>query len=295
MEYLAKINSYVPNVVLGIGALLYLSFLIARRPHLLDVKQHIATTWGFTFWLLWWASIRWGYGLIPDYRPDVFPFPLLVLNLGDLCLVCFVIIYAGGNDNFRWIRLTPALVALTLLALYYFLYDVFIIPEHASAFWSILLISPSAVLANLAMFAFGWIMLVRWGYSAFLFFFITSLYSVLQVPAYMHAFLFKHHCIGAGADMEALRQRLDLAFYFLAGGKALLALFPLAYFFSTYPGNPYMRDSRYWPSRETSAQLHPKIKRGLQWLFAAVGAGVLTKLIVMFGARLVSGAKNLFS
>jgi len=282
MDTIANVNSIIPVVAVCVGSLLYCVYVIFHKPAFLSITAHKATAWGFTFWLMWWPTLIISYYLIPEYSTDQFPFVLWVLNVGDLCLLAFVIIYTGGDDNFRWRRLAPLVIALLVFSLHYCLHFMLVIRGgHASPFWSLVLISPSAVLANVAMFAMGWAFLVRWGLGGLLFFIISALYSIVQVPAYVNAFFIKPHF---SLVFDHLHSELNSVFYILAGVKVFLLAFPLSYFFSTREGNPVMKEQRYWPALdaiegEAPPEINPRIKSALLWMLPTVGAAILTAII----------------
>jgi Ca2+/Na+ antiporter len=75
------------------------------------------------------------------------------------------------------------------------------------------------VLANLALILLGWVFLSRWSGVGTLYFIITALYALLQLPARVALDLkdfFEHHLV------EASSVNLEPVFYLLAVGKIFL-------------------------------------------------------------------------
>jgi len=162
------------------------------------------------------------------------------------------------------------LIAFLALLFYYFC---FLLgwsdkPSPTLSFW---LFSPSAVIANIAIFAFGWAFLVRWGLTALPFFLITTIYGIIQYPAYFYAFVARPHQI---ESLEDLRN----VFYGLFLCKILLAVFPMAFLLSPDGNRPDVTEPRYWPSFG-AVHLHRNIIRGMLWILTTIFAAILGAVV----------------
>ena len=129
---------------------------------------------------------------------------------------------------------------------------------------NLVMLSPSMVLASVSLFAFGWSFVVRWGLTGVPFLLLTAVYCVLQVPAYIQAFLL-------GAQPGAKQVDLSFVFVILAFLKLAVGVYSFAFFFSVSDQAPEMHSQKYWPLRNYVAPLDPVARRILlHFLFGVV-------------------------
>lgn len=265
------LNVGLAFVALLSGLVLLLTAYLFKRPVVLDFQAERSTSIAYFFWLGWWASFIWTYYTLHDasFSLGARPSVLLSMNTGDLCLLAAAIAYCSGDRAFGWRRLTPLPIALGMLLAYHLLFMTG--AQRPTPLTSLWLLSPSAVLANVAVFMLGWAFLARWGSTALPLFFVTTLYAMVQYPAYLEAF------VAAPFGIDSLKSG-KLVFYGLASGKLFILCLATTHFLSPSPNRPDMTGPKLWPSIQ-AVPLHPKGVRFLLWFVTTIGAGIVGAII----------------
>jgi hypothetical protein len=308
MKACADINAGIAFTVFLFGIVLFLIAWLFKWPTFLRFERQQASTTSFVLWIMWWFSMFVAYTFISNKDPIPYGRMLLILDWGDLCLVGSVLAYAAGNETIR--DKAPCmrrLVFLIIIGLGYFAYYSFHVWRFANnqtLLSDILFISPSLVLANVAIVAFGWIFVARWGLVAIPLLLLTVVYSALQLPAYTFVFLFKPHFLDPGilsipeetinvlrfmgmedtvnnlGNVNIMLQKFINVFYALSFLKIILIAYPLFLWMSTTESDPKMEEEMFWPDITYFPPVNMKI---LGAITAAVGF-----ILGIFGREIVS-------
>lgn len=273
----AHLNQIVTILVLGCGVFMFFLHQITGRIDILDYKEHRSSALGFLLWLMWWASFLVVYFILPNHTKEVTPLILTILDIGDLSLLGFVICYCNGEEGFSWKRLGILPITLLFLILFYSItYPFFQRDPVRLSLW---VLSPSVVLANVAIIMFGWSFFVRWEMIGLPLFLVSCVYALAQLPAYMAAFLFIPTSDADPTPVIAAQKFLKIGdvFSFLAVGKFLLAAYPVILFLSPKNNRPNLTIAKYWPNNERIT-IHPNIRRALLWGVTTISAGMLGAL-----------------
>jgi hypothetical protein len=134
-------------------------------------------------------------------------------NLANVAILIAAIAY-GRAENFKNAR---ALKGLLISALLFVLWAVFweLVHHDDSLIFTVLLISPDVVIANVALILLGWVFLSRWSGVGVLFFLLMVIYAVLQLPARIALDLKEFLNPNKAVDLES-------TFYLLAVGKIFM-------------------------------------------------------------------------
>jgi len=283
--------SLVGGLVLWIMA----RFRVIEADHLVDYRKEKASSFAYLFWLTWWASMFAAYRFVPTLAVDNQAYVLFILDIGDVMLLGFALCYCMGNETFRWSRLSPLPLILLGLVLYYLFVKGYVWgdgskPQPLMSLW---LAAPSAVLANIALVAFGWSMFVRWGATAFPLLIIAVLYALAQVPAYVAAFV-----VAPFRDDKNQFQGLTLTslmnvFRYLALAKFLISCYCFLLFANPRAHRPEMCAASYWPP-EKLVSVHRYARRALLWGLTTVGAIILGAAANETVAKILERLSTLF-
>lgn len=265
------LNSAIVLAVIVTCLVILLLHWFTGRIGFLNIQTNPCTTWGFGFWAGSWLTILLIYRFLSAASTAAHPYMLILLDLGDLCLLACAIAYVSGNGYFKLRRLAPLPVMAGLFALFYLFVPAYFVPE-GGATAALLSVSPSVVLAIVSALALGWAFFARWGLTAVPFLLVVLVYAIAQMPAYIYVFVARPHQI---EDLMALEKIL----YWLGIGKVVLALYPLAFFFSTATLGQSLRNQAYWPSWGHRVRLTRGAGKVLMYL-AHISAPVFIGLFV---------------
>lgn len=266
MEFSDFFNRLIPAIVLISGVVVFFTAYLIKYPDFIDFKKKPSTSYGFLLWLIWWATLLTVYFMLPGAGIRQHPIILGILDVGDLALLGFVICYCSGDKDFSWKRLSLLPLSLTILILFYAMMYTSVTPSPLFSLW---LVSPSAVLANVAIIMFGWAFLVRWELKALPLFCFTTIYALTQLPAYTAAFVVMPEQYYAQFCSVESFKKINAVFPYLALGKVILAFYPFVLFLSPDGFHPDFSQPKYWPSNE-KIPLHPNIRRALLWVLTTI-------------------------
>jgi hypothetical protein len=277
----ASVNLAVTIIILlaSLGSLfIFWTKYSLRRP---------STFYAFCCWCTWWLSLMVAYLLIVRF-PGTQSLVLATLDVGSLALLGFAIVYCHGDEAFTGEGLAvslkavvPVVLSITFLALVAYYILLWLLTNWSPVLASIWRFSPSAVLSNVGLVMFGWVMFVRWGMKALLLFLGTLAYALAQTPGYIELFLL----IPQGW-MQGVGTPGPL-FYGLAAGKVFIAAYSLVLFLSPIEHSPDTKKAKYWPKPVESFYFHPRVRKVLLW--------VLTPIWVAFAGTLVLWAATRYS
>jgi hypothetical protein len=292
------LNLIISIIVVLLGIICIISYgLTKRRPHFLSVKDSASTAWGFVLWIVGWVSVFFAYSLLKqDHISSIFL--LLILALGDLSFLSFAIAFCSGDKRLKKSRLGFFPAAFFILIFLLYVLSLFV----NETLTMIMCVSAAAVLATISTLMMGWAFFVRWRFSALSYFIVSALYSILQVPAYMHTFFLQpkvafvlnqvlkdHETFLLNSSiknqLELLNQNLNFngIFLYLFLGKIMLALCPFIFFLSTKPNNPDMTEESFWPygfpDKKLEPSIDPKLRKYLTWFIRTFLTAVIYFLV----------------
>jgi hypothetical protein len=276
-------NLATANLTISIGVVFVVFSLWAvRRLWKLEAFNHPQEVSALLLWTIWWICLIVVYILVQRFKQDgaTLGFVLLFLDIGSVSGLAFVIAYYKGHQ-FKWGQLEPILILLFFLAAWDILSAAFL----PGAAYRMLVIAPSAIMANVFIVGIGWIFLVRWGLTALPFFVLTILYAVLQLPAYFELFVvIPFNIQGSFAGPWQV-------FFLLAVGKLMYACSFFAMFFSPFPNRPDMTSAQYEPPA-TRIHLHPRVWKIIAWGLGMVLTAISTAVIVALSERIRVGIEH---
>jgi hypothetical protein len=202
----------------------------------------------------------------------------LVGNLASLFMLLAAAAYSRG-DRFKIRSARDVVLAYSIgIVAWSILFEA--VGHERSAFATALATAPVLLLASVAGTALGWAFFVRWGSTAWPFFVVSIVYSLLQLPAYIRGeFGYLDNALG----QEIRNSNLDYAYPILAGGKVLLAFGFLSLLCGSAHADVRISEPKNWPT--TAVPPPTSYHMGWGWL-----ASLLAGLIIATATQPLGGA-----
>ncbi len=250
----------------------------------LDFNEHPNTAWAFHLWLVWWGTLFFIYLWLGRLPSTV---DLVLSDFGNLCALGAAIAFCKGKD-FRLNILLPLLFVFAGV----FIWDIALtslpsVSEYPQG--RIVIIAPSILISGISSLALGWAVVIRCGWTAWLFLLFTASYSVAQLPAYFYIFV-----IQGQDDLERLFHKLVWSLLILAIGKIIYAWAFIGYFLSNYQQPENLRVKEYWPDDNRQVHMHPKLAKWFGWAISIMVVAFLTTLAAALVPGFLEWIRKLF-
>jgi hypothetical protein len=197
-------------------------FLAGKHLDAFSFKKNPGTALATVFMLLSWVMMLLVYG-----KKDLsFSWALVATDAGSAALFCAGYLLLRGNKHFSGFDTTVLIPFFALCAWDYFLGEY--VSGPGKTLLSVICLSPSLLLSQIAMVLLGWAFVVRWGWYGLIFGILCLLHAVLQLPTYIALNLSGDFQL-TPPDKEQFRQVMD--------ALGLLKA-PLAYGFLAFLASP---------------------------------------------------------
>jgi hypothetical protein len=239
-------------------------FLAAKHLDAFSFKKNPGTALAIVFMLLSWVMMLLVYG-----KKDLsFSWALVVTDAGSAALFCAGCLLVRGNKHFSGFDATVLIPFIALCAWDYFLGDY--VSGPGKTLLSVICLSPSLLLSQIAMVLLGWAFLVRWGWYGLIFGLLCLLHAMLQLPTYIALNLSDDFQL-TPQDKEQFKQVVD--------ALGLLKL-PLAYGFVAFLAShnrPNFAEPAFFPTRSITPGKPVFIP--ISVLLVGVGGNVVANVI----------------
>jgi len=171
-----NVNFWILAAAVGVTLLL---FLAHKHFSAFNFKTHPCTALAAALMAFSWVMLLLVYSML--HLP--FPWALVVTDLGSAALLCAAFILMRGDRHFSGFDAALLIPLLILLVWDY------VCGRYASGpgktLLSVICLSPSLLLAQIAMVVLGWAFVVRWGAYGIIYGVLCVLHAVLQLPVYI--------------------------------------------------------------------------------------------------------------
>ena len=265
---------------------------VADRDSALLFERHPSAASAFWFFFIALSSLLLIYLLVPPrtaggstglaaswemFHPVIHGAVTVLSNFANFCLLMAALCYSSGKAYGIWKQRSRIAAFVAGIFVWTICWEV--AGHRQSVTLTSLMLAPDVVMANVAFVLLGWSFYVRWKGLGTIYFLFTIIYALLQLPALISREL------GDFFDPR-YAATTDKLFFWLAGGKALLAYGFLSLLSSSVCPAIRVDEKKNWPAdfERPWHAIFPRFKeaRFADFIIAGVFAIVFAIIVAPF-------------